>query len=214
MKEKSRLNYLIPWLLFYLVIPFSYLLLGNFPKRTVLKNAISFLTLGAYFIMLGQFYLSRSNVIMLRGQKMSKVFKLHKVLSYIFIPILISHPFLIVVPRFFESGVEPIEAFRTIMTTFGSRGIVLGIFAMVLMLFLGITSIFQKKMQRNYRSWRISHGLLSSVFIVLATWHAVDLGRHTDIILSAYMIILLTGGIFLLIRTYFIEMQRGDSRNG
>ena len=204
MNEKSRLRYLIPGLILYLIIPFLYLLLGDFPARTVLKEAISFLTIGAFFLMLGQFYLTRINIITLKGQKMSKVINLHKVLGYIFIPVLMLHPFLIVVPRFFESGVEPAEAFTTILTTFGSKGIVIGIIAMVLMILLGITSMLRKKMKMKYTTWRTTHGLLSIAFVILATWHAVNLGRHTDVILSTYMIIMSALGVLLLIRTYFL----------
>jgi len=190
MNEKSKINFFIPPVVFYFLIPFLYLILGDFPTRTVLKEAISFLTIGAFFLMLGQFYLSRINKITLTGQKMSKVINLHKVLGYILIPILILHPFLIVVPRFFEAGVGPIEAFKTILTTFGSRGIILGLIAMVLMILLGITSILRKKMRIKYTTWRTFHGLLSIAFVILATWHAVNLGRHTDLILSSYMIIM------------------------
>jgi len=206
MSEKNRLNYTVPYIVFYLAIPFLYLLLGNFPARTGLKNAISFLTMGAYFVMLGQFYLNRSNEMTLKGQKMSTVINLHKVLGYIFIPILLLHPFLIVVPRFFESGVEPIEAFVTILTTFGSKGIVLGISAMVLMILLGITSVLRMKMHIKYTTWRITHGVLSIAFVVLATWHVVDLGRHTDMILASYIIILSAIGVLLLVRTYFADI--------
>lgn len=203
MNKKSKFNYLIPGVIFYLLIPFLYLILGDFPTRTVLKEAISFLTIGAFFLMLGQFYLSRINKITLTGQNMSGVIKLHKVLGYIFIPILILHPFLIVVPRFFEAGVGPVEAFKTIITTFGSRGIILGISAMVIMVFLEITSMLRKKMRMKYTTWRTFHGFLSIAFVILATWHAVNLGRHTDLILSSYMIIMSAIGVLLLIKTYF-----------
>jgi len=207
MNEKSRLKYIIPGLVFYIVIPFLYLLLGDFPDRTVLKELISFLTIGAFFLMLGQFYLTRINKVTLKGQKMSKVINLHKVIGYIFIPILILHPFLIVVPRFFEAGVEPMEAFTTILTTFSSKGIIMGIIAMVLMILLGITSILRKKIQLKYTTWRIWHGLLSIAFVILATLHAVNLGRHTDTIMSVYMITMSTIGILLLIRIYFLHPQ-------
>jgi predicted ferric reductase len=157
--------------------------------------------------MLGQFYLTRINKITLKGLKFSKVVNTHKIIGYIFIPVLILHPFLVVVPRFFESGVEPIEAFTTILTSFGTSGIIIGMIAMVLMILLGITSMLRKKMRMKYTTWRFFHGLLSIVFVVLATWHAVDLGRHTDLIMSAYMIFMAASAVFFLLKLYIITPQ-------
>lgn len=202
MNEKSGLNYILPGLLLYLAIPFLYLSLGDFPDRTFLKDAISYLTIGAFFLMLGQFYLSRLNRITLSGQKMSKVINIHKILGYIFIPILFLHPFLIVVPRFFESGVDPLEAFTTILSTFGTKGIITGITAMILMILLGVTSLLRKSLKMKYTTWRTFHGILSVAFIVLATWHAIDLGRHTDSILSSYMVLMAALGILVIAKVY------------
>lgn len=61
-----------------------------------------------------------------------------------FLLVLLVHPFLIVVPRYYESGVDPTEAFFTITTTFNFVGIILGICAWFLMLILGATSLFRK----------------------------------------------------------------------
>jgi predicted ferric reductase len=207
MKKNKRTPYLVIGSLFFLIIPFLYLLLADFPERTVLKESISFLTIGAFFLMLGQFYLTRINKITLSGNKFSKVINKHKAIGYIFIPILMLHPFLIVVPRFFEAGVTPSDAFKTILTTYESSGLVIGIIAMVVMILLGITSLLRKKMKISYTTWRVSHGLLSILFVILATWHAVDLGRHTDAILSTYMILMSATGIFFLLRLYIKKPQ-------
>ena len=207
MGEKNKISYLLIGAVFYLLIPFLYLILGDFPERTTLKDSISFLTIGAFFLMLGQFYLSRINRITLKGHKFSGVVNIHKIIGYIFIPVLILHPFLVVVPRYFESGVDPIEAFKTILTTFGSKGIVIGMAAMVLMILLGFTSMLRKKMKMKYSTWRFSHGLLSIAFVVLASWHAIDLGRHTDMVMSIYMILMAATGVFFLLKLYILTPQ-------
>ncbi len=59
---------------------------------------------------------------------MSKVIKYHKIIGYTFVIILFFHPLYLVVPRFFESGVSPVDAFITIITTL-NQGVVLGIIA-------------------------------------------------------------------------------------
>jgi predicted ferric reductase len=205
--ERKSLSYLLIGAVVYIVLPLSYVLLGDFPSRTVLKESLSLLTIGSFFLMLGQFYLSRINKATLKKTTMAKVNKTHKIIGYIFIPVLFLHPFFIVLPRFFESGVAPMEAFQTMLTTFGSKGIILGIVAMVLMILLGLTSMLRKKMPLHYKTWRVSHGLLSIAFVILATWHAVDLGRHTDLILSTYMIIMAAIGILLLLSVYLVKPQ-------
>ena len=133
----------------------------------------------AYFLMLGQFFLSRGNKKVLKSHKMGKVVKLHKVIGYIFVSILLVHPFLIVVPRFFEAGIAPGEAFGTMLTTWDSQGIILGMIAWVLML-------------------------------ILATWHAMDLGRHTDLPMSLYMGAIAGIGVLLLLRTYLFNPAKTE----
>lgn len=55
----------------------------------------------------------------------TKSISIHKWIGYIFIPILIVHPFFIVLPRFFEGGIEPVEAFWVMITTFNSKELLL-----------------------------------------------------------------------------------------
>ncbi len=174
-------------ILLFLALPLLFWALGDTPRRSFLKEIISILTILAYFLMLGQFFLSRGNQKMLNPHKTGKVVQLHKVIGYMFIPILLLHPFLIVVPRYFEAGIAPGAAFTTILTTWDSQGLILGMVAWVLMLILGLTSIFRKGQGMKYTTWRVFHGTASMAFIILATWHAMDLGRHTDLPMSLYM---------------------------
>ncbi len=195
----------IAGILFFLALPLLFWALGDTPRRSFLKEIISILTILAYFLMLGQFFLSRGNKNVLKSHKMVKVVKLHKVIGYIFVSVLLAHPFLIVLPRFFEAGIAPGEAFTTIITTWDSQGIILGMVAWTLMLILGLTSAFRKRLGMKYTTWRVFHGLLSIAFITLATWHAMDLGRHTDLPMSLYMGAVAGIGVLLLLRTYLFN---------
>ena len=195
-------------ILVFIGIPILIYTLGDTPRRTVLKESISILTILAFFMMLGQFYLARSNRTILKVHKMVRVVKLHKIIGYIFVSILLLHPILIIVPRYYESGIDPKEAFITMLTTLDSIGLMLGIIAWCLMLILGITSIFRNKLGIKYTTWRIFHGILSILFIVFATWHAIDLGRHTDKYMSLFMIIVASVGVLLLLNTYFFKSKK------
>lgn len=194
-------------LLLFIALPLLIWALGDVPRRTVLKEAISLLTILSFSMMILQFFLSRGNGKILKVHRTGKVVKLHKIIGYVFVSFLLLHPFLIVVPRYFEAGVDPGEAFTTMLTTFDSRGIILGLSAWCLMLVLGLSSIFRKRLGMKYTTWRVLHGILSMVFIVLATWHATDLGRHTDLPMSVYMIALGGLGVFQLLRVYLIKSK-------
>jgi predicted ferric reductase len=200
-------------ILLFLALPLLFWALGDTPRRSFLKEIISIITILGYFLMLGQFFISRGNQKVLKTHKTGKVVHLHKVIGYIFIPILLLHPFLMVVPRFFEAGITPIAAFTTIITTWDSQGLVLGMIAWMLMLILGLTSIFRKKMGMKYTTWRIFHGILSMAFILLATWHAMDLGRHTDLPMSLYMGAIAGLGILFLLRTYLFNPAKKAEYN-
>ncbi len=183
--------------------PLLFWAVGYFPRRTILKEIISILTLISLSMLIGQFFLSRGNCKRLNLPRMWKVVKFHKIFGYIFIGFLLLHPFLIVVPRYFESGVEPLEAFTTLLTTFNSTGVILGIIAWLLMLIIGITSVFRNRLPMTYISWRLLHGIFSIIFIIVASWHAINLGRHTNVPMSIFILIIATSGIALLLKTYF-----------
>lgn len=176
--------------------------LGNHPGRSTLKEALSILTLLAFCFMILQFFLARSNHSMLSDFKMGRIVKLHKIIGYIFTCVLLVHPFLLVIPRYFEAGVDPLDAFLTIVTTWETPGLVVGIIAWFFMVILGLTSLFRKRLSISYKVWRVFHGILAIAFIVLSTWHVIDLGRHTTLPLAIYIIFTATIGVLLLLKKY------------
>ncbi len=202
MNKQTKTDYLIPATAIFIFLPLLFFVLGDFPSRTVLKDSFSILFILSFSLMLGQFFLGRSNRSIVKKFKMSNILKFHKAIAYTIVSVFLLHPFLIVVPRFFESGVTPMEAFTTIITTFTSTGIVLGLIAWFLMLILGITSLIRNKLPMKYITWRYFHGILSILFISFAVFHVTDLGRHSNLAMSIYMIILAISGVALLLITY------------
>ncbi|TKB08582.1 FAD/NAD(P)-binding:oxidoreductase [Desulforhopalus sp. IMCC35007] len=205
MKENTQKKTMLPLAVLFIGLPLFFYATGDFPKRTPLKDSLSVLTILAFCLMLAQFYLTRMNRSLLGGYRQSTITTIHKALGYIFLPVLIIHPFLIVVPRYYESGVSPTEAFFTIITTFSSFGIILGICAWCLMVILGVASLFRTKLSLSYKTWRLIHTILAVLFIVAASWHAIDLGRHTDTSLSTFIIIVAAGSLLLVLKHYISE---------
>ena len=203
MEKRIRIYNVIGAILVFLGIPVLIYALGDFPRRSILKETISVLTLLTFSLMLSQFYLARSNKYLLKAHKMASVVKVHKFIGYFFTVILLIHPFLIVLPRYFESGVEPIDAFLTLITSFDRQGVILGMLAYATMLIIGLTSFFRDKLPMSYKTWRVVHGILSVIFIGLASGHVISLGRHSSLVLSAFILMLSIFGVLLLINTYF-----------
>lgn len=194
--------------LLFIVLPVLIYVLGDFPRRTFLKETLSVVTIIAFFFLLLQFFMSRANRNFLReGHKMGRVIKWHKVLGYVFVGIILLHPFFIVLPRYFESGIEPGEAFVKLITTTETGGIILGIIAWILLLIIGLTSVFRNKIGLSYKTWRYLHGILSLLFIGIASFHVIDMGRHINTAMTVLIAALAISGATLLLKLYFFKSE-------
>ena len=179
--------------------------MGNFPRRSLLKETLSVLIILAFFLMIGQFFWARTNRYAVKDLKMSNILKYHKIIGYTFVIALLFHPVLLMIPRFFESGVTPVDAFITTITTL-NQSVVLGMIAWCLMLILGISALARNKLPMKYKTWRIFHGIVATLFISVAAWHAIDLGRHSSLAMSILIIFLAVVGVFRVVKTYSLEM--------
>ena len=200
--------------IFFLFLPILFFLLGENPQRTLLKDALSIITILAFFIVLGQFYLTRINEGIKDVFKIVKIIKIHKIIGYTVLPILFIHPFLIVVPRFFEVGANPFESFITMVSGFDTLGLTVGIIAWILMLALGLTSMFKDKLNMTYKSWKIFHGVLSLAFIGFASWHGIDMGRHMSLPMISLIILIALIASILLLKSYFFNNKTSKEKEG
>lgn len=208
MSLNIKILYTILFGLVFLILPIVFFFLGDFPSRTILKTSISIITIAAFFILIAQFFLSNINISLVF--KMFKVVKIHKVLGYIVLAIFLIHPFLIVVPRFFEVGPSPFESFFKMVLAFDNLGVILGIVAWILMFILGFTSFFRDKLNIKYKHWKYLHGGLSILFILIAAWHAIDLGRHMSSLMITLIVVLTLFASFLLIKKYFFSTKNKE----
>ena len=194
-----------------IALPILFFILGDLPHRTILKNIISIITIISFFILFAQFFLSKINTNISEFSNFAKVVKFHKFIGYIVLPVLMIHPILIVVPRFFEVGVDPFESFIKMITTIDTLGVLLGIIAWILMLSLGITSMFRNKLNISYKSWKNFHGILSLTFIIIASWHAINMGRHMSLPMSILIVLLVLITILSVLKVYLFKNEKGAS---
>lgn len=186
--------------------PLYFYAISDAPFRSVLKDALSIATMIAFALMLGQFFLSRSNKTLLEIFKPPQVQKVHKFIAYGAIAVILLHPVMIVFPRYFEGGVEPWTAFVEMLSNFTNPGLLAGMVAWVALVVLGVTAYFRtpilKRMKKKYRGWRAFHALLVLLFILPATYHVLALGRHVGWGLGIYLVAVLVIGLIQLARIY------------
>mgnify|MGYP001815091837 CR=1 FL=1 len=212
MQDKSNISKLVTAGLFFLIPPFLLYFTGDIAGRTLLKDAISIATIAAFVLMLGQFFLSRLVSLSLTMPTMGSVIKLHKIVGYVAAAVLLSHPLLITVPRFFEAGVSPRQAFVTMISA-GTPGITTGIAVWILLLLIVLMSALRKWIPLSYRDWRKLHGLMSMMFVSLAAFHSIYLGRHFDLVFAGYTVILIIAGVSLLLQKYVHEFFKQREKN-
>lgn len=208
MKKQNKYKSFIPAASLFIGVPLLLWGLGDFPRKNILKESLSLLTILAFCFMLAQFYFTRHNKYFAKGREFAMVVKVHRYIGFIFIMVLLLHPFFIVLPRFFEAGVEPWNALVTIVTEFDSLGVMLGLIAYGIMILLFITTFFRNKFHLQYRLGRMFHGYLSVLFIVAAAWHVITIGRHINTPFTVYIILMTVSGIIHLFLTYFFESKK------
>ena len=199
MDTYTKSHFLKTSVLVFAGLPLLLWILGGFPDRSLLKETLSVVTMLSFFFMIGMFFCSRANADAVKELKMRRTITVHKAIGYTCVSIMLLHPLFLVVPRFFESGVTPGAAFITTVTTFHT-GTVLGMLAWILLLTLGITALMRNRLPITYNTWRRWHGILAVVFIPAAAWHAIDLGRHSSLAMSALIVLLTLAGVRLWLK--------------
>ena len=208
MKKQRSIYRIIILLLTFIAVPSVLYSIGDFPRRDFLMESLSIITILGFTLLLSQFFSTRMNKKLVKSIRMVNVLKFHKIIGFIFVSILFLHPIFIILPKFFDNSVTPAEAFIRLITTFDSLGVVLGLIAYVCMVILLITSFFRFKLKLTYRTWRSLHGYFTMLFIITATWHVINMGRHSNTPFSIYYVLMVASGIFYLLRTYLYKTTK------
>ena len=204
MKKQRQIFRLVVLAIIFIAIPILLYYVEDFPRRNFLKESLSLVTILGFTLLISQFFSTRMNKKLVKDIRMVNLLKIHKIIGYIFISILLLHPFFIIVPKFFDNTVSPADAFIKLITTFSSLGVILGLIAYTSMLILLITSFFRFKLHLTYRTWRSLHGYFTMLFIITATWHVINIGRHSNTSFSMYYLLIVASGIFYLLKTYLL----------
>ncbi|NRD23982.1 ferric reductase-like transmembrane domain-containing protein [Winogradskyella litoriviva] len=201
-------NYIIKFsaLIFtFIVVPLFLYFSGNFERRNILMETLSIVTILAFSLLLSQFFTSRLNYKLMKQIRMVNVVAIHRFIGYIFISVILLHPFFIIVPKFFDNTLTPTDAFVRLITTYNTTGIILGLIAYGIMIILMVTAFFRFKMNLHYRTWRSLHGYLTLLFVITATWHVIDMGRHSNGSYTLFYLLVVATGIYYVMRKYLFK---------
>ncbi len=118
--------------------------------------------------------------------------------------LILLHPILIVLPRFI---VAPSFAIDDVWELFTQSETSTGLYAWSLMLVWVLMAVFKDKIGLSYEAWRYSHSAGFVAIIILATHHAVTIGRHGryNAWFDVMWIVLCTLAVMLVLYIYFIR---------
>lgn len=208
MKAQNYIFKLSALIIAFIGVPLLLYFSGNFPKRTNLMETLSIVTLLGFSLLLSQFFTSRLNYKLMKQIRMVNVLVIHKFIGYVFISLILLHPFFIIIPKFLDDGVAPSDAFVKLITTFSSTGVILGLVAYACMLILMVTAYFRFKLHLSYRTWRSLHGYLTLLFVITATWHVINMGRHSNTSFTLFYLLVVAIGIYYVLRKYLFKTSK------
>ena len=202
----KKTPFVVAYLLLMALMPVFLAVNQGVPAGSAYGQAVLFLSLAAFGLVLGQFWLSRILPRSVAKIKPDVVIRWHKIVGYSAVGFLLIHPVLMVARRFWVQESDPTE---NLILVLRAPALQPAIVAWVVMVLLGVLSLVRRRFRP--KSWRILHGLLSAVFAGLATWHVVAVGRHSTTAMSVFWIALAGGAVAALLSSYLPVLSAKSS---
>ncbi len=189
------------FLLFFAGVPVLLAVSQDVPTQNALQLATALVSVSAFGLMLGLFWLSRLMPKNTTNMKFAATVRWHKYIGYAAGLFFLVHPFLMIIRRFWAQESNPVD---NLVLMIKSPVMLTGIIAWFLMIVLVVLAFIRKQMK--YQTFRIIHGILSLAFVVFGTWHAVRVGRHSTEAMSAFWIALAAAAALALIASYLPKL--------
>jgi predicted ferric reductase len=168
------------YLLLFVGIPVCLALTQEVPVQTNFQLAVLLVSVGAFGLALGLFWLTRLLPQGSVNMHLGKMMTWHKYLGYTICIVFLAHPFLIIARRFWVVESNPIDNLKLMLT---APLLWPAIAAWLLLMLIMLTSLMRKHFSAVV--FRNLHGWMSLSFTVLAAWHVIAIGRHSDLIVAA-----------------------------
>ena len=159
----------------FVMLPWAMSYVEGLEVRGWYEEFVQLLSIIGLSMMLLQFFLT-SRVDKVASQAgVDNTMRLHTKMGELLGYLVFLHPFLIVAPRFV---VAPSFALDDVWQLFTQPETATGMYAWCLMLVWVLMAVFKEKTGLSYEAWRYSHSFGFVAIIILATHHAVTIGRH------------------------------------
>jgi predicted ferric reductase len=197
-----RLVYGMFWILAYLILTllpiFVMMVDMTRPGRdfwTEFSVALGFLGLammGLQFIMTARF----PGVTSPYG--IDVVYHFHRQISFVIFALIAAHPIILFITR-----PTTIEFLNVVTAPWSAR---LGVAALLALAFVTFTSLYRLPLRFSYEPWRISHGLVGALAIVLSRVHMLFVGYYVDT--TAKQVVWLVHGILWIGALLYIRIAK------
>lgn len=192
-------HFIIALISFCALTPVYLAVIQKVPTRFAFQHVVLLLSVGAFGLVLGQFWLSRLLPRDAAGMPSAGVIRFHKIIGYTIGTFLLLHPGLMIARRLWAVESNPVDNLLLMLRAPALLPAIIAWGFLVLIVVLALPPI-----RRSLRgsTWRRLHGLLSLAFVGLATWHVVAVGRHSNAAMAAFWTVLATGAVVALVLSY------------
>jgi len=175
--KKSSVSFaMLGWLYFALVlIPWVLSRVEGLAVRGWYEELVSLLSIVGLSMMIFQFFLTSRVDRVANISGVDNTMRLHTKMGEFVGYLVLIHPFLILAPRFF---VAPSFALNDLWSMFTEPETSTGMYAWSLMIVWVLMSVYRSRTGLSYEAWRYAHSAGFVTIIVLATHHAMTIGRH------------------------------------
>lgn len=194
------------YLICFAVVPLALALGQDVSILSMYQRVVLLLSLSAFGLLLGLFWLTRLLPFGLRAMKLSAMLRWHKVIGSVAGTVVLVHPILLIGRRFFVQESNPVDNLMLLLRAPLLRS---GIIAWLLLLVIVLLGIFRRAVPA--KGWRISHAALAAGFTIFATLHVVAVGRHSDGLMSIFWIVLAGGALMALFNQTILKKKKGGA---
>lgn len=199
---------MILFFVFFGGVPVYLAEIQDVPTRFGLQHAVLLASLAGFGLMLGLFWLSRLMPGDAVKMRFSSTLRWHKYIGYGAGLFMLAHPVLMVMRRFWAVESNPVHNLVLVVT---SPLMLTGVVAWCLLVVLTATAFFRKHMPA--KTFRYVHAAMAVVFVVLSTWHVVEVGRHSNPLMSGFWIVLAAGAAGALLWSYRPVSKNAELKN-
>ncbi len=167
-------SYLLIYIL-VLVIPYAVAAAINIQHRAIFQTTVTLLNVCGLAALMLQFPLASRSRALARSMGIDQAMVIHRKAGEALAIFFLLHPFLILLPRFL---VAPHGAWTDVWTTVTAGNIQTGLFAWAILIVWTLVAWSRRKAGLSHEAWRLTHSMGFAAVAVLATLHAIKVGRH------------------------------------